>query len=169
MRCPMRISVSILAAVAVLFFFLPDGRCSGKKVKEDDQYYFQLGADLFKEGYYELIPRGQVAEGQKKIEQAVDALDVAVSINANNIDAHYLLARIYVILNKYPEAAAAYNRVIRLDPGNIDIYLYLASTYVQMKQYQKATDVLNHARTLTTDTQAIDRIASLIDTIREQE
>ena len=159
-----------LLTLFILILVIPSsGFCMGKKVEENDEYYYKMGLDLFNEGYYQLMPQGKNEEGKQKLDQAISALQVAVSMNDRSIESHFLLARIYVILNKYPDAAAEYNKVIELDPGNINVYLYLASTYVQMKKYDAAFEVLNYAKTLTSDKQAVERIETLVQSIKENE
>ena len=152
-----------------LFFTAAPGLCSGKKVDQDDEYYYNMGRDLFKEGYYQLMPEGKTEEGRQKLGQAVAALEVAISMNDQNIEAHYLLARIHAAMTDYQAAAEEYNRVIELAPENIDIYLFLASTYVQLDQYNKAYDVLNYAKTLTNNPQTVERIEALVQSIKENE
>ena len=161
--------VSIITLIIILFFLVPIGFCSGKNVQEDDEYYYKMGMDLFKEGYYQLMPEGKVEEGKQKLDQAISALQVAVSMNDKNIGSHYLLARIYIILNKYPDAVLEYNKVIELDPENVNIYLNLASAYVQMKKYDSAFEVLNYAKTITDNKEAVEGIESLVQWIKENE
>ena len=161
--------INFIIILLILSLLISLISCSEKKEEQGEEHYYQLGVDLFKEGYYELIPEGKVEEGRKKLDQAINSLEVAISMNDRSVESHYLLARIYVVLAKYKEAAEQYNRVIELDPRGIDNYLFLASAYVQMKQYTKAHDVLNHAKTLTEDVQTVERIEALVQSIKENE
>ena len=142
---------------------------SGGKNDQGEEYYYNMGLERFREGYYELIPQGKVEEGQKKLEQAASALEVAVSMNPQRRESHWHLARIFGALQKFDKAAVQYQALIALDPDEIDNYLFLSSIYVQMRQFSDAMNVLEDARARTGDPQTIERIEDLVKTIRQRE
>jgi tetratricopeptide (TPR) repeat protein len=152
-----------------LIFVAYKGLANGNKNDPQEEYYHNLGLELFREGYFELIPQGKSKEGNQKLEQAVSAFEAAISINDQHISSHYYLARIFVIQKKFEKAAASYQRVIDLEPENIDNYLFLASVYVQMKRFYDAQKVLDYAKTIAQDPQVVERIESLVKSIKDQE
>lgn len=158
-----------IAATLTLLLMAPSGFCSGDKAPANEDEFYTLGLELFRQGYYELMPQGKVEEGLKKLDQAAAAFETAISMKDDRWESHWHLARIFSIQQKLEKAATQYQRVIELDPDNLDHYLFLASVYVQMKQFSDARNVLDFAKTRTQDTGAIEKIDDLVQSIEDQE
>lgn len=162
-------SMLLITSVLTLSMAALPGFCSGGKEALSEEDYYKRGLELFREGYYEFMPRGKVEEGLQKLDQAVAAFETAVSMNDERWESHWHLARIFSIQQKLDQAAARYKRVIELDPENLDHYLFLASVYVQMKRFSEARNVLAFAKTRTEDTRVVERIEALVKSIQDQE
>ena len=153
---------------AALFLILPLESCGTDNTSKDEKYYHELGLKLYYDGFYELLPKGKVAEAKQKFEQAADAFKEAVLINDKFIDSHKYLAKIYAMQENYLKAIDEHLKVIELDPDNLDNYLLLASVYVRTKRFNEAEKVMEHAKTKTKDPMAIQRVNELIKNIREK-
>ncbi|MDQ5839166.1 MAG: tetratricopeptide repeat protein, partial [Acidobacteriota bacterium] len=62
----------------------------------------------------------------------------AVEIEPDFASAHLALARLDVRAERWPEAAAEFERVIRLDPQSAEAHYQLARVYVRLKRTQEA-------------------------------
>jgi len=142
--------------------------CGSDKDAADAQFYHEMGLRLYKEGYYDLLPKGNVDEANQKLEQAEKAFREAIALDDGLVESHRYLARVCTVEKKYSEAANAYLKTIELDPDNMDNYLFLASVYVRMKRYNDAEKVLAHAKTFSKEPAVIDQIHDLIGKIRER-
>jgi tetratricopeptide (TPR) repeat protein len=152
-------------ACLFLFFAIISG-CGSKEKSEDAEYFHQTGIDLFQEGFYDLLPKGQAAEAHAKLEQAEQAFRRAVELKPDMVESHQYLARVSALLKKYPEAADEYVRTIELEPQNVDNYLFLSSLYVRMNRFEDAEKVLAHAKTISKEPARLDQIDRLIKEIR---
>lgn len=166
---PYQYLMLLIAGLLVFLVAAPSGFCSGDKEPVNEEEFYTLGLELFRQGYYELMPQGKVEEGMKKLDQAVKAFETAISLKDERWESHWHLARIFSIQQKLDKAADQYKRVIELDPDNLDHYLFLTSVHVQMKQFSEARKVLDYAKSRTRDTGAIERIDALVQSIQDQE
>lgn len=83
-------------------------------------------------------------------EKAIEAFNQAVKLNPNDADSYYYLGSTYIVLKKYEEAAAAYEKAIRLNPkaADADTYYNLGNAYFELKKYPEAVKALTKATTL---------------------
>jgi len=163
---------SYIKHLAMMFFFtaliLSTGCGLGKKQPEGQPYYDE-GMALFQEGFYDLMPRGKLDEANKKFEEAEKAFQQAVSLDGDSVEFRRQLARVHVLRQNYSAAAAEFLKTIELEPENMDNYLILSSVYTRMKRYGDARKTLEHAKTLSEDSAAIEMINKLIKEIRAKE
>ena len=118
--------------------------------------------------FWIFCPKEKNEEAMKKFSQAEKAFQQAVAVNPESAESHRYLARTYSMQNKLSAATKEYMKTIEIEPNNLDNYLFLASIYVRMKRYDDALNLLNHAKTLTGESAAIDLIDDLIHNIRER-
>ncbi|MBW1835973.1 MAG: DUF3808 domain-containing protein [Deltaproteobacteria bacterium] len=162
-----RISVALGVIALMAFMLVYFGICGSKRKPQDEKYYHERGLTLYKEGFYDLLPEGNVEQANEKFEQAVSAFQTAISLNDNHIESHQYLARVFAVQKKYSAAVSEHFRITELDPDNINNYLFLASIYVRMKRYDDAEKVLKHAKTLSKEPAVIEQVNVLIKKIRE--
>jgi tetratricopeptide (TPR) repeat protein len=157
----------------VVMFFLTaiilSAGCGAGKKQPEGQTNYDEGMALFQEGFYDLMPRGKLDEANRKFEQAEKAFRQAVFLNKNSVEFRRQLARVLVLRQNYSAAADEFQKTIELEPGNIDNYLILSSVYTRMKRYGDARKTLEHAKTLSKDTDTVEMINNLIKEIRAKE
>lgn len=100
-----------------------------KSAEVDDNYavHLRLGADYARLG---------------NLSEAIDELKITLEYDADNVQAHYLLALIYSTLKLYDKAALEYEAIltsfVAAEPKNLEIYGYLGQLYYSQKKYDKA-------------------------------
>ena len=70
--------------------------------------------------------------------QAIQYLEVAVTIEHENIKAHYNLGLVYEIVDRYQDAVNEYQKVILLNPSHPEIHNNLAWALIESKRYIEA-------------------------------
>jgi Tfp pilus assembly protein PilF len=73
----------------------------------------------------------------------------AVELEPDFASAHMALARLYVRGERWPEAAAAFERVTRLDPGSAEAHYQLGRVYVRLKRTADAQRELERFKQLS--------------------
>jgi tetratricopeptide (TPR) repeat protein len=100
-----------------------------KASQYEDSYaiHLRLGADYARIG---------------DLPQAIKELNQVLELDANNVQARYLLALIYSTQKDFDKAAQEYESILtsfsKAEPENIEIYGYLGQLYYSQKQYQQA-------------------------------
>ncbi|HEX8174090.1 MAG TPA: tetratricopeptide repeat protein [Pyrinomonadaceae bacterium] len=74
---------------------------------------------------------GVICEGRGHHKAAVEVLKVATEIKVNNIDVYQALARSYMALNLYDDAAIVLEKALSLYPDSFDIQSALLWCYTQ--------------------------------------
>ena len=88
-----------------------------------------------------------------RLDEAVRQLKIAVKLQPEISQAHYLLALIYSSQKKYDLASVEYETVLKTasqnSPDNIEIHAYLAQLYYALHQYPQAAQQLSKILQLT--------------------
>ena len=163
-----RLDNKLFVIISGVLILTMAANCGSKDQPGDKSGYHEIGMALFREGFLELLPKGKTDEAMKKFAEAEKAFKQAVAMNPESAESHRYLARAYSMQNKLSPAAAEYLRAIEIEPNNMDNHLFLSSIYVRMKRYDDALKVLNHARTLTSESAAIRLIDDLIHNIKKR-
>ena len=75
---------------------------------------------------------------QGKDQDAKSAVEEALTINGNNVEALEMLGIIFENLQDYTSAVETYKRILNQSPGRVDIILDVASNYKNLKKYTSA-------------------------------
>ena len=134
---------------------------------KDEIYYNKEVINLYKEGFYEFMPKGYKEEAFEKYEKAVEQFKKSIAINENYVEAHLNLARVYYVQKKFPEAAEEYKIVTELTPYDLDAYVKLASAYAKMARYDDAIEQLEKAKNLTDQEIVVEKLNALIDKLEQ--
>lgn len=127
------------------------------------------GMAHFKQGHYNLKPKGRTAEAREQMALAEKAFKEAIEINGDCADAHRNLAHLYFVQQRFSEAASEYAHVIRLDPNDIDTYVHMALAQIEMGNLDEAVRYLENARDQTNDERVLRQLDSYIEKIRQAE
>ncbi|GAK50804.1 peptidase S1 and S6 chymotrypsin/Hap [Candidatus Moduliflexus flocculans] len=100
---------------------------SGYAQQESAREYYQEGIFYVKQGKYE---------------EAIMALEKAITLDSGYADAYNALGVIYYQQKQYDKAAEQYVSAIEADPKHIKARTNLALTYQKQRQYDKARDQL---------------------------
>ena len=88
-----------------------------------------------------LLPKlGFSLANDGKVSAAIAALEKAVSLDAKNSDAWFLLGDLYADYGKNKEAIAAYGKTAELRPEQKEVRLNLGVLYANMEMYPDAID-----------------------------
>jgi protein O-GlcNAc transferase len=82
---------------------------------------------------------------QNKIDEAADTSRKAIEIDANNVDAHLMLATCQRQLKLYQEALETYEKVISIDSSVTDAHCGRGLTLSELHKYQEALLSFDHA------------------------
>ncbi|QQS46992.1 MAG: protein phosphatase 2C domain-containing protein [Acidobacteriota bacterium] len=78
-------------------------------------------------------------------DEARNRLNLVVTANPNNAEAHYYLGRIAYAEGRYDEAVNQLSQAARLDSKLPDVQIYLAMAYISIGQMRNARDLLHQA------------------------
>jgi len=78
-------------------------------------------------------------------EEAINHLQLAISADASNADAHYYLGTIHQDAKNHDEAHLCYKRAISVDPLNWEAYANLGAAYHDLGNFPKAVDAFGEA------------------------
>ena len=159
----------IYAVIIVLFFAAHPFAKTGfaQTSMPEEKSYNENGLKHFKKGYYELAPKQQKSEAARQYGLAEEEFKKAIAIDEGYLEAHVNLARLYYIQKKYEKAEAEYRKVLALDPWNIDHYVNLAVTLTELGKFDEAMQILEEAKTRTTDAHALRQLDKYMDRINE--
>jgi tetratricopeptide (TPR) repeat protein len=160
--------IQLCVIISALFMLMTMTCCGSKDQPDDETDFNEIGMTLFKEGFYDLLPKGKTDDATAKFALAEKAFKQAVAVKPDSAESHRYLARTYSMQQKLSDAAAEYMKTIEIEPGNLDNYLFLSSVYVRMKRYDDALNTLNHAKALSKESAVIELIDDLIKKIREK-
>ena len=159
---------SIVTILLVFFVFSTYEQSKSTETDKDEVYYNQLGLNYFKEGFYNLMPKGRKEEAMERYEQAMREFKKAIALNENHVEAHLNLARVYSVQKRFAEAAEVYRKVTQLTPQDINIYVKLAIVYGRMNKYCEAKEQLEKAKTFTTHKVVVNHLDSFIQKLEEE-
>jgi tetratricopeptide (TPR) repeat protein len=94
------------------------------------------------------IARGAAFRAVGQMGDARRALDRAVTLEPNSVEAHYRLGQLHVVTGEYEEAQQRLTRVLTLDPGHAVTYYYLGVTAYFERRMTDARRTLDSALTL---------------------
>ena len=106
------------------------------KVPDDSAFYFLLGAML--------LDTHKTAEAQS-------ALENAVKLDKNNVNASLLLAQIQDAAGQQDQAAGTYDQSIRENPSDVRLYLALGSLEERRNNWQRAEQLDQKVLQIQTD------------------
>src|SRR5262249_25528266 len=89
-----------------------------------------------------LCQQAKQALAERRLEQARQLYQQALTLRSNSPDTHYGLATVYFLLNDLPKAALHFKEVTRLDPARAGAYINLGSVYYRLDQLDEAIKVL---------------------------
>lgn len=95
-----------------------------------------------------LAALGSAYEQANQHDQAIAALEKAVQLDRNNIDARRALARNLLLAEQYDKALTHYQSLAQSDPQDPQNYLRLAQIYRQQRAFDKARANLQKAASL---------------------
>jgi tetratricopeptide (TPR) repeat protein len=95
-----------------------------------------------------LAALGAAYEQSNQHDKAVEALEKAVQLDHNNIEARRLLARNLLLAENYDKALAQYQALAQADPQDPQNYLRMAQIYRQKRAFDKAHASLQKAAAL---------------------
>jgi tetratricopeptide (TPR) repeat protein len=136
---------------------------------EDALYHNQKGVEYFSKAFHEHTPKRQAQEAERNYALAAAEFKKALSIDPSSVDAHRNLARLYYIQTNFTGAVQEYQKVTQLDSKDLDAYVNLALAYIQLAQYNSAIEVLQEAKTHTTDQKAREKLDTYIDKVRQHQ
>jgi tetratricopeptide (TPR) repeat protein len=88
--------------------------------------------------------KGEAGEAVGKLlDQALDALEQAVSLNPRSAIAYYYLGSANYKSNFFEEAEAALKKAVDLDRGMSGVHLMLANVYVKQMRWKEVLDCLD--------------------------
>ena len=97
---------------------------------------------------YTYFKMGYVYNDMKKYEKAIQAYEMALSINPNYVDALYNLGNTYEELGESPKALESYKKIISISPRYAKAFLNMGVIYSQQGQYQQAEEAFRKAAEL---------------------
>ena len=71
---------------------------------------------------------------------ARDDFDSAIRLNPNDLNSHFNLGRLYMLLWQHGKAVREFSEAIRLDSGNPWYYTCRALSYAEIKQFDKSLE-----------------------------
>jgi len=159
----------IYAVIIVLLFAVQPLAKAGfaQTSMPEEKSYNEKGLKYFKTGYYEMAPKHRKNDAAEQYLLAEEEFKKAIAINEEYLEAHVNLARLYYIQKKYEKASAEYGKVVELDPWNIDHYVNLAVTLTELGKFDEAMQILEEAKTRTTDAHALRQLDKYMDRINE--
>ncbi len=80
-----------------------------------------------------------------RLEQARKNYQAAVSLDGQNIKAHYTLGNIFYELGRHAEAAKCYRRVLSINPKSAEAYSNLGVTLIELGRYEEAVSQCKQA------------------------
>lgn len=87
-----------------------------------------------------------------KLDKSIQHLKIVLSLDPENVKAHYVLAQVYAVQKKYNLAAQEYEAILKNtpadDPDNLEVYIYLAQLYYSQDKYSKAIEQFKRILTL---------------------
>jgi len=81
---------------------------------------------------------------EKRIVEAINLLETAVTLMPENIVLLHYLARIYIEDVRYDLAIDMLSRILDISPENIDAYWDLGNTYYELGEYENAAAAFEH-------------------------
>lgn len=87
--------------------------------------------------------RAQMWYEKNSYDNAVADLQVALSIDSNNLNYHYLLTDVYLEYTQSRLALKTIQRAVALDPDNVESLLTLTEVQLILTQYESALESLN--------------------------
>jgi tetratricopeptide (TPR) repeat protein len=91
-----------------------------KKLAEEEERKKKEMA-LAKTQAYDPLKEALFEMNCQRYDSCVSKLSKLISTHPKHVQAHYLLAVTYVMMRKYPEAAAEYNHVLKMAPANSEL------------------------------------------------
>ncbi len=99
-------------------------------------------------------PTAQPAIRDQLRDDARHAYQYALSLDANCLQAHCGLARLYTAMQDYPRAVASYNKALQLAPRDATVWYELGVCQNRAHDFNAAADALGHAVQLDADNHA---------------
>src|SRR5450759_894792 len=89
--------------------------------------------------------RGRAADAQPEYQQAIDAAQAAISIDANYPEAYAYLAETYADLNRWTDAINAAQKAVDLNPTRVDVQRALGYVRESQGNYSGAAQAYEQA------------------------
>lgn len=106
--------------------------------------------------------------GQGNIEKAVEQFKTVLTINPNDVFAHFVLGYIYDQQGKTDLAILEFNETLRLDPLYVSAYNDLGTVYNRLGQYDKAIENFEKALELNPEySEAVENIGVVYFALKE--
>ena len=92
------------------------------------------------QGWFE---KGNKLSQQGRFEEAVEAYEKSIGLNALSPVAHYNLGIVYKNLKQFEKAVSAFKKTVELEPFHLDARLSLGNVYNRLNQWEDAIGQLN--------------------------
>lgn len=115
-------------SLAALFALLA-GSCAGSQpnlLEEQSDYHLQLAYGHWDGG---------------EVPQAIEELELALAIDPQNTEAHYMLGFVYSGRQMYSEAIQHYRQALLLAPDRLEVKNNLGVVYLQLQRWDEAASV----------------------------
>lgn len=82
--------------------------------------------------------KGEILVEMNRLDDATDALALAIEVDSSNIRSYLTLGRISVLSHSLEEAIAFYKRALAYDPNSIEAFMGIGMVYLRGKLYDQA-------------------------------
>lgn len=82
--------------------------------------------------------KGEILVDQNQLDDATDALALAIEVDASNIRSYLTLGRISVLSHSLEEAIAFYKRALAYEPNSVEAFMGIGMVYLRGKLFDQA-------------------------------
>ena len=121
------------------------GLCYSKLAQNDKaEEYFLKALSSNNKSVETYVNLSDIYYAEKRIVDAINLLETAVTLMPENIVLLHYLARIYIEDVRYDLAIDMLSRILDISPENIDAYWDLGNTYYELGEYENAAASFEH-------------------------
>jgi len=121
------------------------GLCYSKTGQNDKaEEYFLKALSVNNKSVETYVNLSDIYYAEKRIADAINLLETAVTLIPENIVLLHYLARIYIEDVRYDLAIDMLSRILDISPENIDAYWDLGNVYYELGEYENAAAAFEH-------------------------
>lgn len=121
------------------------GLCYSKLGENDEaEEYFLRALSNNNKSVETYVNLSDIYYSQKRIAEAINLLETAVTLLPDNIVLLHYLARIYIEDVRYDLAIDMLSRILDISPENIDAYWDLGNVHYELGEYENAAAAFEH-------------------------